>query len=80
MARLQNQKIPEVQFTVLEAICLATEKSHIQDAMKDIRDNNRWQELLELLNDPRIFSYQKGQEATEKDVEELVRAYPNFTV
>ena len=80
MAHPKNQKIPEAFFTVLEAICLGTEKTHIQDAMNDIRENNRWEELFEFLDYPRIFSYKKWQEATKEDIENLVSAYPNFAL
>lgn len=70
-------KLGELEVAVLEAICFATESSNVADSLKKIRGEDLWEDLMGIVNDPRVIGFW-GPDVTQVQVEEFANKHLRF--
>ena len=83
MQNFYDNKIPEQYETILEAVFACVEDTKqaenmtVAEVLEYLDKHDKWQDLLDFLNDPRVFICDPlaGQDG----VVEVCQAYPNYT-
>lgn len=70
-------KLGEFEVAVLEAICFVTESSNVADSLKKIRGEDLWEDLMGVVNEPRVIGFW-GTDMTQAQVEEFANKHLNF--
>lgn len=79
---MTNKTIPVAQQNIFEAMFACVENQEKAKSMTvaevvEYLDVNGWDDLLNFIDDPRIFQ-QPGDKATRKSVIEVCNAYPHY--
>ena len=74
-----EQIIKPEHHAILEALVYGSNTNDVNEALAFIEKNNQWNELCDMLNDPRMYQ-QDGNLITKDNVLEITNHYENITV